>query len=160
MTIAELGAVGEFVGSIAVLATLVYLALQMKQTQRLLLSSILQARSENNITMALATSTNPSLAAALEKSGAGEALTAEESRQVRSYGVAVMRNFENLFAQHKLGTLDEDTWRAADEGLRYTLTSAPAPWAREGFEMIRVGFRPDFRAHVDSILQDPATSAR
>ena len=33
MTISELGAVGEFVGSIAVLITLVYLAIQVRQTK-------------------------------------------------------------------------------------------------------------------------------
>ena len=31
MTIMELGAIGEFIGSIAVLATLVYLALQVRK---------------------------------------------------------------------------------------------------------------------------------
>jgi hypothetical protein len=34
MTIAELGAIGEFVGSIAVLATLIYLATQIRQNTR------------------------------------------------------------------------------------------------------------------------------
>ena len=33
MTITELGAVGEFVGSIAVLITLIYLAIQVRQTK-------------------------------------------------------------------------------------------------------------------------------
>ena len=34
MTIIELGALGEFLGSIAVLATLVYLAMQIRQNTR------------------------------------------------------------------------------------------------------------------------------
>lgn len=51
MTIAELGALGEFIGSIAVLLTLVYLALQIRHSKELLerhekisLSQIYQAR--------------------------------------------------------------------------------------------------------------------
>ncbi len=34
MTIVELGALGEFLGSVAVLVTLIYLALQVQQTKR------------------------------------------------------------------------------------------------------------------------------
>lgn len=34
MTITELGALGEFIGSVAVLITLIYLAVQMKQTKQ------------------------------------------------------------------------------------------------------------------------------
>ena len=40
MTIAELGSIGEFVGSIAVLVTLIYLATQIRQnTQSVRMSS-------------------------------------------------------------------------------------------------------------------------
>ena len=43
MNIAELGALGELIGSIAVLATLVYLAVQLHQTKQAIQSSSMQS---------------------------------------------------------------------------------------------------------------------
>jgi len=39
MSITELGALGEFVGSLAVLATLVYLAIQVRQSKAMLMEN-------------------------------------------------------------------------------------------------------------------------
>jgi hypothetical protein len=44
MTIAELGSVGEFLGSIAVLATLIYLATQIRHSQKFAMAQAFQAR--------------------------------------------------------------------------------------------------------------------
>ncbi len=48
MTITELGALGEFVGAIAVVATLAYLAVQVRQNTRMMRAQIYQARSDAN----------------------------------------------------------------------------------------------------------------
>ncbi len=52
MTIADLGAIGEFVGSILVLVTLIYLAIQIHQTKQSLQSASLHSgissMSQNN----------------------------------------------------------------------------------------------------------------
>ena len=44
MTIAELGAIGEFVGSIAVLVTLIYLAVQIRQNTKALSAASIRNR--------------------------------------------------------------------------------------------------------------------
>ena len=53
-----LGNLGEFVGSIAVLATLVYLAVQVRQTRDVVVASTHQARSDSgrDITLSMAAS--------------------------------------------------------------------------------------------------------
>ncbi|HEY5680804.1 MAG TPA: hypothetical protein VIS55_12115 [Pseudomonadales bacterium] len=46
MTIAELGSIGEFVGSFAVLATLIYLATQIKHSQKFAMAQAFQGRTD------------------------------------------------------------------------------------------------------------------
>ena len=47
MSITELGALGEFVGAIAVVATLIYLAIQVRQNTGMMRAQIYQARSDS-----------------------------------------------------------------------------------------------------------------
>jgi hypothetical protein len=49
MTITELGAIGEFVGSFAVLATLIYLATQIKQSQKFAMAQAFQGRTDLSV---------------------------------------------------------------------------------------------------------------
>ncbi len=49
MTIAELGSIGEFVGSFAVLATLIYLATQIKHSQKFAMAQAFQARTDLSV---------------------------------------------------------------------------------------------------------------
>ena len=46
MTIVELGALGEFIGAVAVLVTLIYLAVQLRQNTEAIRAQISQARSD------------------------------------------------------------------------------------------------------------------
>ena len=47
----QLGAIGELVSGIAVLATLLYLAIQIRQAKNLMLSSAHQNRTDRNIAL-------------------------------------------------------------------------------------------------------------
>ena len=47
MTIQDIGALGEFISVFLILATLVYLAMQNKQQQKLLLSTVSQSGSDS-----------------------------------------------------------------------------------------------------------------
>jgi len=66
-SIQDLGAVGELVGSIAVLATLVYLAIQTKQTQKIVLGQSRQAWADSTQTALLATAESAYIAPILAK---------------------------------------------------------------------------------------------
>ena len=67
MTIAELGAIGEFIGSIAVLMTLVYLTVQVRMSRRESRAALLQHRSDAARSLWITEATNPALTNAILK---------------------------------------------------------------------------------------------
>ncbi len=93
-TIQDLGAVGEFVSSIAVLVTLIYLAVQTHQTQKLVRGQTRQAFADST-QFALLTNANsdylPAIAVKLEAAGfpddprAIDVLDATEQLRYRNY---------------------------------------------------------------------------
>ena len=65
MSIADLGSLGEFVGAFAVLATLVYLSVQIRQSNRNAMATARQTVLSNYIDKSFDTSANPTLQAIL-----------------------------------------------------------------------------------------------
>jgi hypothetical protein len=92
-----IGAVGSIVGGLAIVATLVYMSVQISQTQRL---AKLQA-SQNlndmfNQSFALVAA-SPELACRVHRLESGEALSGEEFVQVRTYLQTQLTAWENAY---------------------------------------------------------------
>ena len=120
----ELGALGEFVGAIAVVATLVYLAVQIRQntrameeTKRLALAQTYQLRAEALAGMLTQAATSEQLGAIIVKLvEAGypddlsvfERLTATELGLFRQWHIAQRTHWDNLFYQYQQGFLDQE----------------------------------------------------
>jgi hypothetical protein len=149
MTLDELGSLGEFVSSIAVLITLVYLALQVKQTRRVLEANASQARAEFNKDVVLASATSPDLAELMISLNDGVELTAAQTVRVMNYATANLRNSENLHYQRQIGMLPDDIWAGADGG--YTMLMGIRSF-RMAFERPRPGFRPTFVAYTEDVM--------
>ena len=67
MTIAELGSIGEFVSAIAILITLIYLAIQVRYARRATAASLLEQRTIAVREMYLAIATSETLSDAMSK---------------------------------------------------------------------------------------------
>lgn len=109
MTIQDLGAIGEIVGAIAVIATLIYLAAQIRQNNELLRSGSRQALVGNDITSLAA---NLQHTEVIAKYAAGDSLSAEEQLRLSFMFALDLRNREFEYFQYKNGLLDEDTWNS------------------------------------------------
>ncbi len=126
MTIAELGAIGEFVGSIAVLMTLVYLAIQIRQSKKLLeenqriaLSQTFQTRAgfrmetfrfgiEPHGAKLLAKFDTLHQGESLEERiKSYDALSDSEKIQIRNYYSMGLQALENALYQGELGLLED-----------------------------------------------------
>ncbi len=103
LTIQDLGALGEFFGSIAVLATLVYLALQTRQNTLAISAQLDAARLGNvgNLNLAVATSTE--LAEALNEDRI-EPMTTNQAR-LEHYWTARFFSIQWNFIQARRGLL-------------------------------------------------------
>lgn len=127
MTIAELGAIGEFVGSFAVLMTLVYLAVQVQQSKKLLeenqriaLSQTFQTRVsyrmetfkfglEPHGAELLAKFDTLDRGVSVEKRLINfDALSDSEKIQIRNYYSMALQAMENTLYQGVLGLLEDE----------------------------------------------------
>lgn len=128
MTIIELGAIGEFVGAIGVIITLIYLAVQIRQntrameeSRRLALAQTYQMRSDalqemlvraasseiGAILVKLTTAGYPENVAALDQ------LSAEERGRFRQWQIAQQTHWDNMHYQYQQGFLDAEYFEDA-----------------------------------------------
>ena len=104
------GAISEFVGAIAVVATLIYLAVQIRQNTRLMRSTVKQSLTEatQNVIFKLAENSDVWV-----KLTTGEKPSSPEEDVRMSLLVrATLRGFESQCYQYDAGLLEENEWHA------------------------------------------------
>ena len=103
LTIQDLGALGELLGSIAVLVTLVYLAMQTRQNTMAISAQLDAARLDAATTLALAPSNSPDLHAELGQ----DRLLAEPAggRRCGQYWQAMFQFIQWQYVQGRRGVL-------------------------------------------------------
>ena len=163
MTIIELGALGEFLGSIAVLATLVYLAMQIRQNTRtmdeskkLALAQTYQMRSDalqmmlvhaadseyiGPIITKLTTAGYPDVTSSLDQ------LSTEELGRFRQWQIAQQTHWDNMFFQYQQGFIDEEYYR---DSFRVRVGRLAPIWNALNI----AGARCTFVAEIKSILAE------
>ena len=160
-TIQDLGALGEFVGSMAVLVTLIYLSIQVRQARREQQQAVLEARTEAIRDGYMRIATSPSLASATAKLN-------DAVQEPHPFVVAVMdvgldrteamQVFARAMAAFRLNLTqfrtiqDEYQRRANDANLRRIYGTGPG---RMFWDYMRVSGRsrdPEFIDHVDNLI--------
>ncbi len=103
-----LGNYGEFVGAIAIVITLFYLAIQVRQNTRMMRASIRQARSDSSVHLYSLGATSV-VAEIREKESRGEALTQLEEERMFLWNICIWRQQQTIFFQALDGLLDVQT---------------------------------------------------
>ena len=165
-----LGNYGGFVGAIAVVLTLFYLAAQVKhskdavnanteslnENRNLQLAGNYQARTDNISRNSALVASDESLARIVDKvNGAGwpdvrslQALDPIELIRWRAYCSLAYLNIENLHCQYELGMIDEDVFTAAATNV---IKLTGESWKELG--LTRMG-RTSFHAYVDRVISE------
>ena len=114
-----IGAIGELVGGIAVIATLIYLAIQVRQSKTLLernekiaLSQIYQARADARMSQVLAQAQSGKaevISSVWGRPDLIDGLKGNDREIVRQYMTATIVHQDNILYQAKLGLLDAKT---------------------------------------------------
>ena len=149
MTLSDLAAIGSLVSGVAVLVSLVYLSLQVKQAERNQQASIRASRTSRIIDLYMGIS-EPSMAEAVVKgmSGIGE-MSETQVFQFSSYGSARFFNAEDSFDQHREGLLSEYNIDAVTNGLRSSFAS---PGMRVVYKRARAMMGREFVEFADRLL--------
>ena len=105
-----IGAIGEIVGAIAVVATLGYLAVQINQSTKVARSSTRQAIAEMTMAASNDIPRDKELAEIFVRQMKGEELDDAESIRLLARTYVAMRNWENIHYQYLTGMLSDDEW--------------------------------------------------
>ena len=164
MEIAQLlGNFGEFIGALAVVGTLIYLAIQvrhtkaateanteaLKESRRLALSETYQARATLLSDRMAEIADSGILAPLIYKTLRGDfnSLSEEESVRLRLHSFGVVNWFDNMFYQYQQGFLEEEFYESSfKQGVR---TNAIA-WTH--YDLLKP-MRKSFQDEVARILE-------
>jgi hypothetical protein len=147
VTLIELGSLGEFIGAIGVVASLAYLALQIRHNTRSVRSSMHQDMVESTLRVAESLSDNADIARIVLKAEADyDHLTDEERIRFEAYAERVFGNFESVFYSYRNSMIEEDLWESWK-------SSCLDDISREAMRRFWLGQRPphlrDFMEFVD-----------
>ena len=161
-TIAQLlGSYGEFIGSIAIVVTLAYLAIQNRQS---LVASKQQshadvlARRQHLLTMM---AIDRDLIDVLSRGNAQEPLDQIDAQRYSSYYVSLCAHVEDAFLQHRAGLVEDEAWQAE---ARILAPAFSQPGFREWWNYAQQFMTPEFVAAaaefpaVNLVLYDQANA--
>jgi hypothetical protein len=150
VTIQDLGSLGELIAAAATIATLAYLAVQVRQNTRALRSSTFQQISMDMSLAADAIAREPDLAAIIVKASPGlGGLTPEERVRFHFYLIMTFRRLEAVFVQRVLGSIDPIRTQGFERSVISILTNGGgAEWWRAA----KSAFSTEFSAYVDAQL--------
>jgi hypothetical protein len=120
-----LGNVGEFVGAIAVVATLLYLAVQVRDAGRSSKFAAVQANRATRISWCSSLRDSSHLPAIQAKVVAGEALEAEDEIRLAHHNSAYWALFYSEWVQRELGLMGEFA-TSDDMDMKFLLSSRSA----------------------------------
>lgn len=166
MTIIELGALGEFVGAIAVVVTLVYLAAQirhntrvMQENERLALAQTYQMRADALQNMLVQAADSNHIGPILTKlTNAGYPENVEslaelnemELGRFRQWQIAQQTHWDNMYFQYQQGFLDAEYY---EHSFRARVVRLAPIW--EALDI--TGSRQSFCEEIDRIMADEAS---
>ena len=150
MSLSDLASIGSILSGLAVVVSLVYLALQVRHAEKTQRALMQQARSDRLINAAFS-AMQPEIAETVTKMMTGEELSTRETLQAYYYIRMQVVTVEDAMWQHKAGFLDKDSVDTAILNLRRVMQF---PACRTAWLMQRPQLSPATRARFDAILAD------
>jgi hypothetical protein len=144
-----IGAIGEVVGAVGVIVSLLYLALQIRQNSNVVRSATRQAISTTQVELGFRIAESSDLRASMAKLwGLGDPPTAAQDTEIRNLFLyrAFWRAYENQYHQFREGTFDADMWSGYREALRGMFFWGDS---RQVWEQNRASFSSEFAMFVD-----------
>ena len=148
MTIFELGALGELLGSIGVIGTLVYLAIQVRQNNSSLSWTIEQSVSESLANM-FDSAASGDVAFIYTRAAAGlDTLSEEEIAKFGFFVSSYLKKMEQAYLQYNRGNLSQESWNAID--LTF-LIQFQSEGVKKFWSLRAPNYQTKFRNYVDSL---------
>lgn len=154
MTLSDLANIGSFVSGIAVVVSLIYLALQVRHAQRTQRALMHQARTERVINAAL-TSMQTEIADTVTKIVNSNELSSREMLQTYYYMRIQVAVVEDALWQYDAGFLDQESLDTAVLNLQRVMLF---PAVRAAWLMLRPQLAPVVRDRLDKLVAGSLTA--
>jgi len=136
-----LGAIGEIVGAVAVVVTLAYLAVQIRQNTRVFRSSTEQAQADAHTRCLSLVAQDSDLARLYLRGASGESLDRDESLRFGFLLHVVFTQIQAAFFHRRQGTLSPEQWVPASRVAAWWISSPGAQaWWADGKAVYREEF--------------------
>ncbi len=143
-----IGAIGEIVGAIAVLLTLFYLSIQIRQGVKLARSQIREQRTMSSQEWLYQYAAYGDLVA---KAGSGEPLTGGEKLTMNMLFRAQFRGYEAYLHHYLNGLFDEGEWQGMKQTIRVSFRNVGFV---ELWEEIGNEFSPELQQLVEEVIRE------
>jgi hypothetical protein len=149
MSLEDLGNVGEFVAAIAVVLSLIYLAVQIRQNTSSVRASTFHECSGRAGDLTRAIAEHKELARILLMGLGGLEQLEDDADRVRFVSLihTLFRDYEDLFFQYQAGTISSETWEARRYSLRNMLSN---PGFTSFWDLRRLYYTESFRRFVET----------
>ncbi|MCA9739512.1 MAG: hypothetical protein R3E98_08210 [Gemmatimonadota bacterium] len=141
MDLNALGNLGEFIGAIGVIVSLIYVSVQLKQNTKAVRASSYQEISHNSLELLSLIISDPDMADIWGRGldHGAEALDPVEHFRWHSMLLATFRHWDNLYYQYRNGMLEKELWKS----YRFMIRSY----------LVRPGFRDWWLQHQDAFSE-------
>jgi len=145
----------EAIGILAIVASLIFVGLQIKQSHEIAMASTYQARSQATQELKATALSSPDLVSALTKIYGGDYddITPSEYVALDTYFSASMSGYENLHYQHQQGFLPDEHW---ENNLRELHCWFSLPIYREIID--GYSYRASFQNVLDEVISTSVKS--
>ena len=148
MTLEQLGGLGEFIGAMAVVVSLIYVAFEIRSNSRSTRLATLQTAMESSQRIIELPARDRDLTRVIRLGSEDpDSLTEDEYGQFRYWLILSLRSTENLFVQYKSGALDHETWIARAGVVKWMMDT---PGGRRVWASTSNRYRVDFQEWMTS----------
>ena len=141
----------QVIGIFALVSSLIFVGLQIKQTSEIALSQVSQARASSAAEAVMTLASNEHAMSAFGKGHAGQDDSITEAEALAGYYsvVAILYLWENTYYQYQLGFVPEDQWRIVRERVKTYMRENS--FARSAIRRRSTSMRPSMREMLDEI---------
>jgi hypothetical protein len=164
MTLSELADIGEFLGGLAVVVSLVYLALQIRQNSRQVLANtdsvqagaVLES-TRLNLNFHEMMATNPDLVEIWDIGLTNPAALSDQQKRRFVWVVSeLFVQFDGLYSLTQRGVLPAENWEVSERNMGGFLLN---PLVKSWYESRVTPLSPDFCRRIELLLESPLSEA-
>ena len=152
MTLTELANIGEILAASGVIASLIYVGYQIRETRRAVRAATAQSRTELGVQL-ITTRYTSDIAELLTKSlEQPNSLSTSDRFKLKSFFTAHVRHCQNLYYQKEQGLLDEYFSHGVARITAYWVRNYP--WARDDWAEAQKTVPPQFKNFINTELEE------